>query len=378
MYVIKGKIDTTNAHEFEKDIMQALPTEIDAAELEYISSAGLRVLMKLRKTVGEVTVINVNSEVYGVFDVTGFTSILNVKRAIRELDITGKEIIGKGGNGTVYRLDEERIVKVYNPDYALERIEKEQQYAKSAFVSGVPSVIAYDVVKVGDSYGVIFEAMNSDTLGHAISADPEHIDDYVGKYVEFAKTIHTTKIIGNEIASLKDLLRSRVSSDDMRLYCQQEDIDVLLDIIDSMADSETLVHGDLHPGNIMIQNGELMLIDMAEVTKGVAIYDVASVFRDLIQGPQASPETTELSTGLKPELAIKVGNQFLMRYSGAQSAEQFEGYMKMLGLVYAFNVACFIPDIPDRRDMFAPQIVQNLIKPVIIPNADKLKFILSK
>ena len=39
MYQIKGKIDTTNAAEFEKEIMAAKP-----AELEYISSAGLRVM----------------------------------------------------------------------------------------------------------------------------------------------------------------------------------------------------------------------------------------------------------------------------------------------------------------------------------------------
>ena len=52
MYQIKGKIDSNNAPEFEKEIMSAKPAELDAQELLYISSAGLRVLMKLRKEVG--------------------------------------------------------------------------------------------------------------------------------------------------------------------------------------------------------------------------------------------------------------------------------------------------------------------------------------
>ena len=56
MYRIKGKIDTSNAAEFEKEIMAAKPAEIDASQLEYISSAGLRVLLKLTKAVGDVTV----------------------------------------------------------------------------------------------------------------------------------------------------------------------------------------------------------------------------------------------------------------------------------------------------------------------------------
>ncbi len=57
MYQLKGRIDTTNAQEFEKELMTDLPNEIDASELEYISSTGLRVLLKLAKAVGDVAVI---------------------------------------------------------------------------------------------------------------------------------------------------------------------------------------------------------------------------------------------------------------------------------------------------------------------------------
>ena len=87
MYQIKGKIDSNNAAEFEKELMAAKPAELDASELEYISSAGLRVLLKLAKALGDVTVNNVSSEVYEIFEVTGFTEILNVKKALREVSI---------------------------------------------------------------------------------------------------------------------------------------------------------------------------------------------------------------------------------------------------------------------------------------------------
>lgn len=378
MYQIKGKIDSANASVFEKDIMAVLPKELDAAELAYISSAGLRVLLKLKKTVGDVTICNVSPEVYEILDITGFTSILNVKKAIREIDLTGKEIIGRGGNGTVYRLDDDTIVKMYSPDYPMEKIEREQCYAKAAFISGIPSVIAYDTVKSGDSYGVVFEALNSDTLSHAISNDLEHLDDYVKKYVDFAKKIHTTEIMGEEIETLKSFLKRRVSSDDMMLFCEQSDVDALIDIIDAMADSNTIVHGDLHPGNIMIRDGELMLIDMAEATRGVSLFDVASVYRDLLSGPKTSPEMTRLSVGLEPAVAMDLGNRFLKLYSGAQNEQQYEGFLKMVGLVYAFNVVCFIPDIPVDREKHAPNIVQHLLKPVILPNAAALKQILSR
>ena len=377
MYQIKGKIDSTNAAEFEKEIMAAQPKEIDASQLKYISSAGLRVLLKLAKTVGDVTVNNVSSEVYEIFDVTGFTEILNVRKAFREIDINGKEKIGQGGNGTVYRLDDERIVKVYRKEHNLEFIEREQQYAKSAFVSGIPSVITFDIVKVGECYGVVFEAMNSDTLSHAIVTEPEKKDEYIMKYVQLAKTLHTTEIKGDTIITLKELLYSRLDDEFMKEVLSAEEIAVLHSIVDAMKDTNTLVHGDFHPGNIMLQNGELMLIDMGEVTRGVPIYDVASVFRDLISAPKNNPDIIRMSMGLEPELAMEIGTKFIAMYTGITDPQALEGYMKQLGLVYAFNVVMLLTEMP-LREMRAPLVVENLLRPVVIPNAAALKHILSK
>ena len=377
MYQIKGKIDSTNAPEFEKEIMAALPTEIDASELEYISSAGLRVLLKLRKAVGDVTVCNVSSDVYEILDVTGFTSILNVKKAYKEIDLTGKPIIGQGGNGTVYRLDDERIVKVYRSEHSLEYIEREQQYAKAAFISGIPSVIAFDVVKAGDNYGVVFEAMNSDSLGHALSTEPDKRDEYLMKYVQLAKTLHTTPVTADTIETLKSLLYQRLDDDFMKENLKPEEIETLRSIIDAMKDVDTLVHGDFHPGNIMLQNGELMLIDMGEVTRGVPIYDVASVFRDLISAPKSNPDICRTSMGLEPELAPEIGTKFIAMYTGITDPQALEGYMKQLGLVYAFNVVMLLPSVT-QQDVRAPLIINNLLRPVVIPNAEALKHILSQ
>ncbi len=79
MFVLKGKINTSNSPELEERLLKELPTEIDAGGLEYISSSGLRALLRLRKAVGEVTLKNVKPEIYEIFEVTGFTDILNIE-----------------------------------------------------------------------------------------------------------------------------------------------------------------------------------------------------------------------------------------------------------------------------------------------------------
>lgn len=376
MYQIKGKIDLTNASEFEKEIMSALPTELDASELEYISSAGLRVLLKLTKAAGNVTVCNVSTDVYEILDVTGFTSILNVKKAYREIDFTGKEKLGQGAFGTVYRLDDERIVKVYRSDLSLAFIEREQRYAKAAFVSGIPSIIAFDVVKVGDSYGVILEAVNSTTLSRAITDEPEKRDEYIMKLVQLAKTLHSTELSDSEVVSLKSDLHARLENEYIKENLKPEEIALLKNIIDLMKDSDTVLHGDLNPGNVMLQNGELVLIDMGGVTRGIPMYDLACTYRGLFFVPKYAPDICRRGFGLEPELATEIGVKFLSMYSGITDPEALEQYIQKVRLAFCFFFIIGIATNPD-REKSGQDIIENILRGIVLPNADAIKVILS-
>ncbi len=81
---LEGRLDTNTAPELEDELKASLNnvTELvlDFADLEYISSAGLRVLLSAHKTMkGQMTVKNVNEVVNEVFEVTGFIDILNIE-----------------------------------------------------------------------------------------------------------------------------------------------------------------------------------------------------------------------------------------------------------------------------------------------------------
>ena len=81
-----GRLDTTTAPEHDAELKSALGgiTELilDFAELEYISSAGLRVLLSAQKVMnaqGSMKVIHVNDIIAEIFDVTGFCDILTIE-----------------------------------------------------------------------------------------------------------------------------------------------------------------------------------------------------------------------------------------------------------------------------------------------------------
>ncbi len=177
-FFLSGRIDATNAAEFERELTDAISaaaqTEpiLDAGGLEYISSAGLRVLMRLRKTLGkEVTVQNVSPEVYEIFDVTGFTSLLKVEKAMRFVSVAGLQRLGGGMHSTVYRLDEETVIKVVQ-DMTLEAIRAEMQVSKTVFFYGIPTAISYDVVRTEEGYGEVYEMFQAGVLASAVMAAP--------------------------------------------------------------------------------------------------------------------------------------------------------------------------------------------------------------
>lgn len=83
---LEGRLDTVTAPELEKALQEIMPelTELtlDFAALDYISSAGLRVLLSAQKVMnkqGEMTLTNVNEAVMEIFEVTGFTDILTIR-----------------------------------------------------------------------------------------------------------------------------------------------------------------------------------------------------------------------------------------------------------------------------------------------------------
>lgn len=191
---------------------------------------------------------------------TGFTDIIEIKKAFREVSVEGCEIIGKGGHGTVYRLDGDTIIKLYGAKGPLDEIEREISYSKKAFVFGIPTAISFDIVKCGDCYGVVFELINADTLANRICAEPESFDEYSEKYSALVKKLHETDADTSIFGNIKDLYNKWI--DDLKDIYTPDEIAVLHEVINSIPDSNKFVHGDIHPKNIMVQDGELLFIDI--------------------------------------------------------------------------------------------------------------------
>ena len=287
LYVaIKERIDASNAADAEERIF-AIKKEnhgkhivIDADDLEYISSAGLRVLLKLKKEVPKLAIINVAPEVYNVFEMTGFTELITVEKAYKKMSVEGCEFIAKGANGAVYRYDDETIVKTYFSKDALPEIQQERENARKAFVLGINTAIPYGIVRVGDGYGTVTELLNAVNVTKLICDDPIHLEKPVAYYVDLLKSIHSVETESGDFPDMRETALDWATF--VSAYIPKEQGDKLRAMIGAIPKRNTLLHGDYHTNNVMVQDGEPLLIDLDTLCVGHPIFELGSMFNAFI------------------------------------------------------------------------------------------------
>ena len=180
----EGRIDSTNAQDFSNFVLSARSEKpgasivLDCERLQYISSAGLRVLLSLQKKNNTpLTLWNVSPKVMDILDVTGLSKIFMIENTSKEdsaqdvKDISGEHaaLMGQSEGVSVYRMDNDMILKLSPSGTSLQDIQTELTQSKAALICGVPTLISYDAVKYKGSYGIRYEMPNVRTVSSLVS-----------------------------------------------------------------------------------------------------------------------------------------------------------------------------------------------------------------
>lgn len=317
----EGEINSFNADNIEKEAREILEKEVfnalvlDFASVRYISSAGLRIVLKFKQQYKEVSIEECSLEVYDILAMTGFVNMLPVKKALKRLYVSGAKVIGEGFFSTVYRIDKDTIVKVFNRTSDPDQIERELAMSKQAFVLGVPTAISYDIVRVDDKLGVRFEMLDCMSLKNAFLEYPDKYDELVDKYVALLKKINNTDTKNNPVfPDMKQFFFEKLNY--IKHFIDLEYYEKAKALLLTVPERSTFVHGDCHFKNIMVQGDEFLLIDMDTLSKGHPIFELALIRAPYVAFEADAPGNSEKFLGVSATFAEKLYNDLVERYFG--------------------------------------------------------------
>jgi len=264
------------------------------------------------------------------------------EKKYRYVSLEGCKMLGQGKHGRVYELNDEQIIKIYYDDTAPAQIELERANGKKAFVKGVPSCITFDTVETDQGYGIIFELAGGEPLGTYISEHPDELDGLAVKYSDLMTCLHKAKADPDDFSSSKEFYINSYRSIPEK-YFSRGQTDTLIRIIDSIPDSDSFIHNDFHTQNVMINaEKELMLIDMAEVTRGHPIFDLGCTYMTMVFSPKLSSKLGKSVTGLDKKQSKRVWDIMIRRYLNTDDKKEIAGFERLCRYMRNLRLATLI------------------------------------
>jgi len=244
-------------------------------------------------------------------------------RKYREVSIEGCKRIGRGAKGDVYRYDDELIIKVYNLNNTYSDVEREIAMARKAFILGIPTAISFGIVSVGNQYGAMYELLDADTISSCIARDPGRVEVYAKLMADLAHTIHSTEIApedgfpGGE-ERVREYIEEGIGLEDKALA------DRCMALLNALPRTGTMLHGDFHTGNVFLQRGEPLLIDMDRLSAGHPILELSDLYYFYVLLGEDEPSVVERFMGFSYDTAKAFFRFFLKYYLGTEDESRMD------------------------------------------------------
>ncbi|SEP67897.1 TIGR02172 family protein [Lachnospiraceae bacterium NE2001] len=274
---------------------------------------------------------------------------VKAKKPLREISIEGCELLGKGGNGAVYRLDPETIVKVYyGTRNSVEKIQQNREVTKNVFLQGIPTTIAFDMVKVGEDYGVVFEMINAKSFSEEIGSNPDKTDEYAEMIVDMLIKLHQTEFKEGTLPDSRNRMKGDIKATQNAGFYTQEEADRLYALVDKIPYRNTFIHQDFHPGNIMLQKGEIVLIDVEDAGLGHPVLDLSSMYLVYVTAAKTNWKSTNI--GITKKQYERIWDIIVKKYFNTNDPKEIEEINRILegySLIKMIRGLATSPSVPN-------------------------------
>ena len=194
----------------------------------------------------------------------------------RNIDLSQWHQTGSGANSDSYLgEDDGLLLKVFKMNATEEKALKDFTMAKKVASLGITTAAVYEIVKVGDKFGVIYQNIkHKKSYSRLIADDPENLREYVKAFAARAKELHATPCDTEKFESRTEMIRKGIEHAKFVGKYKPG----LYRLADGMAEHTTCLHGDLQSGNLIRADGVDYWIDFDRFSYGDPIMDIAHMY----------------------------------------------------------------------------------------------------
>ena len=198
----------------------------------------------------------------------------------------GQAPIGSGRIAEVFAIDERRVVKLLRPEWPMHFLDREAAAARAAHAAGVRTPDVLGTTVVDGRPGIVFERIAARSMIEAAIDDLDRALELADRLGDLqAATLRTTT---PGLENVKQLLHRHIRQAELPATVQATAAAVL----DALPDGDNTLHFDLHPGNVLVGDDGLTLIDWSNGSSGHLAADLART--RLLMTPSAAGAVIDL------------------------------------------------------------------------------------
>jgi aminoglycoside phosphotransferase (APT) family kinase protein len=245
----------------------------------------------------------------------------------------GKEL-GVGRTATVYEYHEDQVIKLYNETISDEFIKKELRINQliNELIDVAPT--AFHIVDIEGKKGIVFEKVVGKDLVTKLKRQPNQATFFAKEFADPQVEFHRIEV--NGLNKQKDEFTYRV----IKSGLEQDKIDFLLNLINTLEDDNKICHGDYHPGNF-IYGKRKRVLDWTNAYQGHPVGDVLKTML-LINTPYGN---THLKWYQKPirSIVVKLFSRVYMNYYLERNQLKINSLNSWEAVIYASRLCEGVP-----------------------------------
>lgn len=179
--------------------------------------------------------------------------------------------IAVGRTAEIYAWEPGWVVKLYFDWFSPEAVKYEQRIAIAIYAAGLPVPAVGEIVNVAGRKGLLYQRCDGRSMDEDLARHPTRIFSRARKLAELHAQMHA-KSLQADLPTLRQRLEYKIRDAKPLLENLRT---AALQALDSMPDGDRLLHGDFHPGNILLSQPDIVIIDWIDSSTGSPLADVA-------------------------------------------------------------------------------------------------------